>query len=81
VADFVELTKNMDQWWDSFNWLRREKSGGIRSIDSECGSVVDFVELTKNMDQWWDLTSSEYGSVAGFVELTQKVDQWCTLLN
>jgi hypothetical protein len=66
---------------DGFNWIRIGITGGLRSIDSECGSVVDVVELTENMDQWWDLTGSEYGSVAGFVQLTQNVHQWWTLLN
>jgi aryl carrier-like protein len=59
VADFVQLTQNVDQWWDSFNWLRIEIGGGLHSTDSECGSVVDFVELTENSDQWWDLIGLE----------------------
>ena len=59
VADFVQLTQNVDQWWDSFNWLRIEISDGLRSIDSECGSVVDFVELSENMHQRWDLIDSK----------------------
>jgi hypothetical protein len=59
VADFVQLTQNADHWWGSFNWLRIEINGGLRSVDSECGSVVDFVELTENMDQWRYLIGSE----------------------
>jgi hypothetical protein len=59
VADFVQLTENVDQWCDSFNWLRIEISGGLRSIDSERGTVVDFVELTENLDQRWDLIGLE----------------------
>jgi hypothetical protein len=42
-----------------FNWLRIGISGGLRSIDSECVSVVDFAELAENMGQWWDLIGSE----------------------
>lgn len=67
-----------------FNWLRIGISGGLRSIDSECGSVVDFVELDENMDQWWDLigseegcglrsTDSKCGSVAEFINIIMKV--------
>ena len=68
VADFFQLTQNVDQWRDSFNWLRIGLSGGLRSIDSQCGSVADFVELTQNVDQWRTCSiDSECGSMAGFI--------------
>ena len=89
-ADFVQLTQNVTQWLDSFHRLRIRISGGLRSTDSECRSVVDFIQLTQNVAQWLDSfhwliirisgglrsTDSECGSVADFVQQTQNVDQW-----
>ena len=54
MAGFVQQTQNVDQWWDSFHWLRIRIIGGLRLTDSEFGSVADFVQQTQNADQWRD---------------------------